>query len=201
MQPRAGNVQTMKRAVLVLVAVGALGAGNADTRDVSGTYDAQDRTVHILAGQDELYVSYADQFGNDHSCTCLARAHADGAGRYRFDDASGLGGTVSIDDKQIKFNVSGQPDCCGSGWPGLPTFDLAGRGAPTACKVKAARAHFYSEAGNQKRPAYVMKGDPADVAPAPGELEPRFYLARFAGPKKSTMCLINRDELSCKTKQ
>jgi hypothetical protein len=192
MQPSTGIVQAVKCGLMVIALAGI---ARADGGDVSGTYDAAGRTIHLLAGKGELVVSYSDQFGQGRTCTCLARAHNDGTGRFRFDEDEGLSGVVEIDEKQVKFDLSGPPDCCGTGWPGLPVFDVAGRTLPSTCTVKASRAYFYGDSG-KKRGAYVMRGDLVDVVAAPGDMAAGFWLARYSG-KKTTIGLLRRGDLKC----
>jgi hypothetical protein len=187
MQPSARIIQ----ALIVLLC--AAGVARAD--DVSGTYDAKGRTVHVLVGQNDLYVSYSDLFGRERTCTCLAHAQKASGAQWKFDENAGLAGTIELDGKHVRFELSGPPDCCGAGWPGLPMFDAAARTPSTSCKVKAARAHFHDDTG-EKLPAYVQKGDAVDVVPAPSNLGP-FVLARFMGPKKWTLGLLKKKELAC----
>ncbi len=80
-----------------------------------------------------------------------------------------------------------------------PRRSLSDRRAPGSCKVKSARAYFHDPKG-EKRAAYVMKGDAVEVVPAANglaNLPGHFWLARFIGPKKWTIGLLKKDELTC----
>jgi hypothetical protein len=130
----------------------------------------------------------------------LARAHSVAPNKYEFDQHGDFTGTVDIDAQgETNFDVKDNM-CCGSGWPGLPDFSLSDRRPPKQCVVKTERAHFYGNAG-QPRLAYLMKGDRVDVVPSPGDSTRQFWLGRFVGPKKSTIGLLKKDELSCTTQK
>jgi hypothetical protein len=189
--------------VILFAIAGTPRAAYADGQNFSGTYEDEGSTIHVLTGQNELFVSYSEKFGNQ-SCACLARGETLSSGTYTFDDSTDFLGTVEVHDYGIIFKLTGRPQCCGSGWRGLPRFDVDDHDLPTGCTVTATQAHFYVYARHQspqKRPAYVTKGDAVEVVPAPGEWARQFWLGRFVGPKKTTIGLLKKDELTCTTKK
>lgn len=178
-------------------------AARAEGQDFSGTYEDEGSTVYILTSPTELFVSYAEKFGSQ-SCACLARADVGSAGSYSFDASTDFVGTVELHNYGVIFKLPQKPPCCGSGWRGLPRFDAEDHDPPTACTVAAPQAHFYAYKRGQppqRRPTYVMKDDKVVVVPTPGELSQQFWLARFVGPKKSTIGLLKKSDLNCPTQK
>lgn len=69
--------------------------------------------------------------------------------------------------------------------------------APRACTVSAERAHFVDAQTLTPLRAYVVKGDRVEVTPRVAR-DPRYVVARFRGPTKLTVGLLEVARLDCK---
>jgi hypothetical protein len=91
--------------------------------------------------------------------------------------------------------VQGIASFCGAYWPG-EEFTKPGYEAVKRCLVLDKKVHFYIvERTPQQRNAYVIKGDRVDTVPACFEGGDAWVLARFRGPKATTVGLLPKNTL------
>jgi len=163
--------------------------------DFSGEYSLRGGgSLGILQGQDELWLSYEDEWDAAHLCQCVAQARLQSGGTWQITgDLTGVlafpGGKPAITPEESA------PDCCGAGWPGVGKP----RGKPEpprSCSVKAEKLPFQDRAGKPTK-TYVIAGDHLDTVALPGGVAEGRVMARFVGKKKTTVGLVAESGLSC----
>jgi hypothetical protein len=188
----------MKRQLPWVLVLAIAGAALAE-QGKSGRYGRADEAVYVLTGQNDAYVSYAIEWHRTRSCGCLLHGVRQADGSYSFENDPEPAGSFTIDAQGFRFRLKGSLSCCGDGWA-APNRPLAFSGPPTTCTVKSERAIFYDDPVKQmEHHPYVQRGDVVNIVPAPATAEGMgpFVVARFQGPKKTTMGLLKRDDLDC----
>jgi len=82
----------------------------------------------------------------------------------------------------------------GADAPGTFTFERATEKPLPRCRVKTAKASFFSDACYEPLPAYVVKDDSVETVPV---RQSEFVRARFTGQKSSVVGLLKRADLDC----
>jgi hypothetical protein len=172
----------------------AQGPGSA-----TGRYEKDGGELLILEGDEETLVRYEAGFeqGNSvGSCECPLVVKQKSGERWTLQGA-GSADTWSLKLEPTRLVLEGKtPACCGMGWPGMDTFERSVVRAPSTCRVKAARANFFdSQTASTPRKAYVVAGDTVEVFLSGSE--PRRVPARFKGARKTTVGLLEREQLDC----
>ncbi len=167
--------------------------------DLTGVYTKEGGELAILQGDNETLVRYEAGFPQGESvgtCDCSFVVQQKSASRWtlRGEDAEGEW-ALRVGSGKLVVEGSGQ-GCCGAGWPGSDEFKRAQTGSFLSCKVKEPRAYFHaSDAANTQRKVYVVAGDAVQaLVPA---TEPDLVPARFKGPRKTTVGLLERKQLEC----
>ncbi|HEX5747477.1 MAG TPA: hypothetical protein VFZ09_14625 [Archangium sp.] len=200
MMPRLRLFCKMTVWMLLALWLGASGSARAQgSGSVTGRYEKDGGELLILEGDNETLVRYEAGFeqGNSvGSCECPLVVKQKSGERWTLQGA-GSSDTWSLKLEPTRLVLEGKtPACCGMGWPGTDTFERSAVRAPSTCKVKADRANFFdSQSAATPRKAYVVAGDTVEVF-LPGS-EPRRVPARFKGPRKSTVGLLERAQLDC----
>jgi hypothetical protein len=168
---------------------------DAGADDPSGSYD--DGDLQLLVAPREAWLTYVAQWPSGHSshtCTCVVRAPRSAPGQYRFVEDDGLDGELYTDGAEARITLTKEPTCCGSGWPGwgLSERQLPERG-PTRCMVVSRRADFFDGDGRRTR-AYLQYGDWIDTIDA---RENGHRIARFTGPRTTTLGFLDENQLRC----
>jgi hypothetical protein len=167
--------------------------------ELTGIYTKEGGELAILQGDNETLVRYEAGFPQGESvgtCECPFVAQRRSGERWalRSEDAEGEW-ALRVAPGKLVVEGSGL-GCCGAGWPGRDEFKRTPAKPLASCKVKAPRAYFRaSDAANTQRKAYVVAGDSVEaIIPAS---EPDLVPARFKGPRKSTVGLLERTQLEC----
>lgn len=191
--------RTIGLAWMALVAGVPLAAGAQQAGDLTGVYSKDGGELDILQGDNETLVRYEAAFPQGQSagtCECpfVAQRGAKDTWTLKSEESEGAW-TLRVSGGKLVLEGSGQ-GCCGAGWPGRDEFKRTPAQPLSACKVKAPRAYFHaSDAANTQRKTYVVTGDAVEaVIPA---TEPDLVPARFKGPRKSTVGLLERNQLEC----
>jgi hypothetical protein len=185
---------------LLATAMSAEELPDRDNRwDASGGWASHIGVISILHYADTLSFSYSAVFGpTAHLCDGAGVAGLVGRDRYEWEDEEG---TVAfqIDEKGVRVEVEeGVASFCGAGWAG-DIFTVDGFKPVETCTVLVDRSYFHVTElpPPERRRAYVVQGDKVDTAPLRNEGGERFILARFRGPKITTVGLLLRDDLDC----
>ncbi|SET36053.1 hypothetical protein [Stigmatella erecta] len=191
-----------RRAGIGLMVVWAATAVAQPAEDVSGVYRKDGGELVILQGAKETLLHYGAGFPQGQSvgtCECpLVLQRKASATRWDLKSTdSGDTWTLRLEPGQWVLE-DGSPACCGAGWPGSDTFPRKQVTPLQRCKVTAPRAYFHGvDANNTQRKGFVVAGD--EVQAYVSALEPDLVPARFVGPKSTTVGLLRREQLDCKT--
>lgn len=189
--------------LLVMLSVGNAAEQDFVFIDPSGGWNSQIGSLSLMLAGDALSFSYSAVFGpTAHIC--------DGAGvaslvtnyqqvTYEYEDEDGNTLIFLITGDNVRMEpLSESTAFCGSGWQG-DVFTKDGYQPLENCIVSAERAHFYvvDKFPPEKRKAYVIAGDPVEVAPVRNEGGDDFVLARFKGAKSVTVGFMHKNDLDC----
>jgi hypothetical protein len=168
-------------------------------RDPSGGWASHIGVLSLMHTGDALSWSYSAVFGpTAHLCDGAGVAGLVGRDRYEFPDDEGTVAFV-IEKKGVHMEVvEGVASFCGAGWAG-DELTRDGFKPPEICTVVAERSHFHvvDHLDPERRPAYVIRGDRVEIAPARHESGGGWVLARFVGPTRTTVGLLAQDDLDC----
>lgn len=167
--------------------------------DCSGGWQSHIGVLSLMQYGDGLSFSYSAVFGpTAHICDGAGVAGLVAMGRWEYTDGDGTVAFICDDDGVRMEVVSGIAGFCGAGWSG----DEIGRDGfkpATECTVTAERSHFYvvETGAPAQRRAYVIRGDRLEVLPVRHELQGDWVLARFTGPRISTIGLFSGNDVEC----
>lgn len=167
--------------------------------DPSGAWTGRGGELALMHYADGLSFSYLSAFGpTAHICEGAGVAGLVGTDRYEYEDEQGTVAFV-ITENDVRLEVvDGIASFCGAGWAG-DRFTTEGFEPPGECTVTAARSHFHvtDTVDRERRPAYVVRGDRVEVAPARHTGDEEWLLARFVGEQTTEVGLLARGDLEC----
>ncbi len=195
-----------RRFALILLMAGVFteaSAGEFLYGDPSGDWNSQIGALSLMLSGNALSFSYSSVFGPyAHICDGMGVAGLvtnEKEIRYEYVDESGNTVAFLITKEAVRMEpVSGAVSFCGAGWSG-DRFTREGYHSLERCKVTAKRAYFYGlgPLPPEKRYGYVIAGDEIEVLPLKNEGKEAFVLARFTGPKVTTVGLLKKQDLDC----
>jgi hypothetical protein len=169
------------------------------TIDPSGQWQGLHGVLSLMLTGDALSFSYSAVFGaTAHLCDGVGVAGLVADGEYHYVDEQGTVALV-ITGQGVKLRpVSGIASFCGANWPG-DEFTRQGYKRVQPCTVSDPKAHFHvvMRTPPVRRQAYVLKGDRVDVVPTCFEGGDAWVMARFKGPRGTTVGLLKKDALIC----
>lgn len=170
------------------------------TIDPSGFWKSLHGVLGLMLTGDALSFSYSAVFGaTAHLCDGVGVAGLVADNEYHYVDEQGTVAFIISAQGVTMRTVSGIASFCGANWPG-EEFTKAGYEAVGRATVAEKKAHFYvvMRTPPHRRQAYVIKGDRVDVVSACFEGGDDWVLARFKGPKATTVGLLQKNALEFK---
>lgn len=174
-------------------------AQEVKTIDPSGQWQGQHGVVSLMLTGDALSFCYSAVFGAAaHLCDGAGVAGLVADGEYHYVDEHGTVAFIVTEQGVKMKTVQGIASFCGANWPG-DEFTRQGYKAAQRCTVTDKKAHFHvvGPIPPIRRQGYVLKGDRVEAAPACFEGGDAWVLARFRGPKATTVGLLKKDALTC----
>lgn len=174
-------------------------ASNPGPADPSGLWKGPQGDLSLMLAGETLAFSYVSVFGPAaHICEGGGVAKRVGDGRYEFRDDQGTVAFLIGPDAVRLEPADGIASFCGANWPG-ETFVRDGYKPPRSCVVSEARAYFHAPGPlpPSRCRAYVVSGDPVEIAPIGQSGEAGWVLARFKGPRGVTAGLLRAADLKC----
>jgi hypothetical protein len=169
------------------------------TIDPSGQWQGLHGVVSLMLTGDALSFSYSAVFGaTAHLCDGVGVAGLVADGEYHHVDEQGTVAFI-ITGQGVKIRtVSGIASFCGANWPG-DEFTSQGYKRVSHCTVSDPKAYFHvvMRTPPVRRQAYVLQGDRVEVVPACFEGGDAWVMARFKGPRGTTVGLLKKDALNC----
>jgi hypothetical protein len=165
--------------------------------DPSGGWRSPLGVLSLMLGGDALSFSYSSVFHSAvHICDGAGVAGLVGSNEYHFVDEGGTVAFIVHPDRVEMRLVSGIASFCGAEWPG-ETFLREGYEPLTVCRVDIDKSHFHvvMPSPAEKRKGYVVRGDLLETTSCRHEGSAGFVLARFRGPKGTTVGLIREEDL------
>ena len=166
--------------------------------DPSGGWKNANGSLSLMLTGDALSFSHSSVFGVAvHICDGAGVAGLVGNGMYHYMDDEGVIAFIITENEVRMETVSGVPSFCGANWPG-DVYGREGYEPLTRYRVIVPKSRFYVVMFSppSERKAYVIKGDEVEVIPTRHEQSEDYVLARFKGPKSTTVGLLRKDTLT-----
>jgi hypothetical protein len=167
------------------------------TMDPSGQWQGLHGVLSLMLTGDALSFCYWAVFGaTAHLCDGVGVAGLVANGEYHYVDDQGTVAFIVTEQGVTMRTVNGIASFCGANWPGdeftRQRYKAVSRGTVAEPKV---HFHVVRRGPPLQRQAYVLKGDRVDMVPACFEGGDAWVLARFKGPKATTVGLLRKDAL------
>jgi len=169
------------------------------TMDPSGQWQGLHGVLSLMLAGDALSFAYSAVFGaTAHLCDGVGVAGRVADGEYHYVDEQGSVAFVVTAHGVRMEAVSGIASFCGANWSG-DEFTKQGFKPVQRCTVTESKAHFHAVRRTPATPrqAYVVKGDRVEVVPACFDGGDAWVLARFKGPRGTTVGLFRKEALEC----
>jgi hypothetical protein len=167
--------------------------------DPSGSWESDIGELSLMHYANGLSFSYLAVFGPAaHICEGAGVAGLVGTDRYEYGDDQGTVAFV-ISDRAMRMELNeGIASFCGVGWPG-ESFSIGRHRPPTRCEVRAARSYFHvtDHVEQERRGAYVIRGDEVEAVAVDLSISEEMVLARFVGEQITTVGLLRLEDLAC----
>ncbi len=167
--------------------------------DPSGEWTSAIGELSLMLSGDALSFTYAAVFGETaHTCEGAGVARRVASGGYEYTDEQGTV-VFSQENDRLRMEVShGIASFCGAGW-GHDSLHPAGPPALKSCSVVVKRSHFHAVGSSppEARSAYVVRGDRVQVVQVHALDRADWFLARFIGPRATTVGLLRAADLDC----
>ncbi|WPL16399.1 hypothetical protein Thiowin_01353 [Thiorhodovibrio winogradskyi] len=165
--------------------------------DPSGSWRNAQGSLSLMLAGDALSFSYSSVFGPAaHICDGAGVAGLVGNGLYHYQDGQGTL-AIQVAEGGVRMEqVAGVLSFCGANWPGA-RFSRDGFTAVEEFRVITPVSRFYvvMPAPPILRQAYVVQGDLVQSVPIQHEQAHDYVLARYIGPKATTVGLIKQSTL------
>lgn len=184
-------------AVIFLALSTAWAARLDNAIDPSGSWHNAQGSLSLMLTGDALSFSYSSVFGPAaHICDGAGVAGLVGNGLYHFiDDQGAL--AIQVTEEGVRMEqAAGVLSFCGADWRG-ERFSRDGFANVKEYRVITDVSHFYVVMPMPPivRQAYVVQGDVVQTVPTQHEQAGDFALARYVGPKATTVGLLKTTTL------